>query len=267
MCDAHGATLQMLGSCHLEKVYFCHGFPGSMADARTLATANPKVRVIALDLFAFHPKDVVQALYGARCVDGASDTPESVHLVGFSIGAMAAIKIAASCPNEVSKMTLISPAAPLQLGTFLPHMAGKPIFQMAMKRPGLLSLVTAIQGQIAKRSPALMTRFMFGACGPSERALLNDPSFRHAINDAFQLSLNKHRQTYLAYINDYVADWSSNLANVQCPVDLWHGTADTWSPLAMSVALKDRLGDTCTLHEIEDAEHYSSLSHTQLRFA
>jgi pimeloyl-ACP methyl ester carboxylesterase len=253
-----------MGRYHLETVFFCHGLPGSAADARLLATANPTVNIIALELLKFQPKDIVQALSDARSVEGATAKPESVHLVGFSIGAMAAIKIAASRPEQVSKITLISPAAPLQLGAFLPNMAGKPIFQLAMKHPGLLDLVTRIQGQVAKLSPPLMTRVLFGACGPSERALLNDLSFRHAINDAFHWSFTKHRQTYLAYVKDYVADWSSALEKVRCPVDLWHGTADTWSPIEMSVALKARLGDTCTLHEIENAEHYSTLSHTQL---
>jgi pimeloyl-ACP methyl ester carboxylesterase len=251
----------------LDKVFFCHGFPGSVSDARLLAKANPTVNIIGLELLKFQPKDIVQALSDTRSVECTSEKPESVHLVGFSIGAMAAIKIAASCPEQVSKITLISPAAPLQLGAFLPNMAGKPIFQLAMKHPGLLDLVTRIQGQIAKLSPIFMTRVLFGACGLSERALLSDPSFRHAINDAFQLSFNKYLQTYLAYVEDYVADWSSTLANVQCPVDLWHGTADTWSPLEMSVALRDVLGDICTLHEIEDAEHYSTMSYTQLRSA
>ena len=238
--------------------------PGSAADAHLLAAANPTVKIIALDLLKYRPQDVDQALREAIGVEGAGTKPKGIHLVGFSIGAMVAIKIAASRPELVSKVTLVSPAAPLQLGTFLPNMAGQPIFRLAMKHPRLLDLVTVIQGRIARLAPRLMTRILFGSCGPSERALLNDPSFIDAINQATYLSFVKHRQTYLAYVKDYVADWSDALAKLHCPVELWHGTADTWSPPQMSAALKTRLGETCTLHEIEDAEHYSTLSHTRL---
>lgn len=252
------------GKNNLKTVYFCHGLPGSAADSGLLAKANPILNIIPLELLKFQPQDIVQALSEARDMAGEPTKPGGVHLVGFSIGAMAAIKIAAFDPEQVSKLTLISPAAPLQLGTFLEDMAGKPIFEMAMKRPGVLALVTRVQGQIAKLSPSLMTRVLFSACGPCERALLDDPSFRRALNDGFHSSFAKHRQTYLAYVKDYVADWRSELDKLECPVDVWHGTADTWSPLDMSVALKARIGENCTLHKVENAEHYSTLSHVRL---
>jgi pimeloyl-ACP methyl ester carboxylesterase len=85
---------------------------------------------------------------------GEPTKPGGVHLVGFSIGALAATKIAAFDPEQVSKLTLISPAAPLQLGTFLEDMAGKPIFEMAIKRPGVLALVTRVQD----KSPSFLPR-------------------------------------------------------------------------------------------------------------
>ena len=250
--------------CHLQTAFFCHGFPGSPADARLLAAANPDARITALELLKFGPKASDQAFLDALDSAGAGSTSGGAHLVGFSIGAMAAIKIAASRPDEVSRLTLVSPAAPLQLGEFLPDMAGRSLFRLAIDRPGALAPVTAVQASIATLSPGLMTRILFGRCGPSERALLQSQSFRKALEDAFHMSFIEYRRAYLGYLRDYVEDWSDVLAKLECPVDLWHGTADTWSPREMSVALKDRLGHDCTLHEISGAEHYSTLMQTRL---
>jgi Predicted hydrolases or acyltransferases (alpha/beta hydrolase superfamily) len=177
---------------------------------------------------------------------------------------MAAIRIAASRPEQVSKVTLISAAAPLQMGSFLPDMAGQAIFQLALHRPGLLGVVTGLQSRLTRVSPHLMTRLLFGTCGASERALLKDPAFRDAIHEALRSCFITHRQAYLAYVRAYVADWSGLLAQVQCPVELWHGTADMWAPPDMAVALKSRFGAACVLHQIEDGEHYSTMCQTRL---
>ena len=96
-------------------IYFCHGVPGGPEDASLLGIEG----VAAPDLFAAAPLAQFDA-----ATAGAPDG--SVHLVGFSIGAMVALRLAASRPDKVGKVTLISPAAPLNLGDFLPAMAGKP---------------------------------------------------------------------------------------------------------------------------------------------
>ncbi len=54
------------------------------------------------------------------------DTP--LVLVGFSLGAAAALRVAPHLGKRVQRINLVSPAAPLTLGDFLDGMAGAPVF-------------------------------------------------------------------------------------------------------------------------------------------
>jgi len=68
----------------------------------------------------------------------------------------------------------------------------------------------------------------------------------------------ENRATYLQALTSYVQDWTPLLKHIDCPVTLWHGTADTWAPFGMSVALKDTLSNA-TLNPLPDHGHYSAL--------
>ncbi|WP_281859909.1 alpha/beta hydrolase [Litoreibacter halocynthiae] len=243
----------------MPTVVFCHGMPGSVRDANLLQNANPEVNVIALDLLGVGPEEVNLI----KSIRELSDN-QKVHLVGFSIGAMIAIKIAASYPELVSRLTLVSPAAPLSTGNFLPDMAGKTVFDLAMKRPKMLRAITWVQGVAAKLAPNILINALFAKCGPLERQLLEDPGFKEDMARALSNSFAKEPDTYLTYLSSYVNDWSDALPSVQCPVDLWHGSKDTWSPSEMSQRLKELLGSNAVLHEIPDAEHYSTLTYSML---
>lgn len=248
----------------MKKVLFCHGVPGSQMDAELLRAANPNVEVIVIDLLSFPPETLDLALANALGAKSIAADQGGISLVGFSIGAMAAIKIAAAHPQLVSRLTLISPAAPLSLGDFLPDMAGKPVFEMATRRPMMLRALTALQGLLTRCSPNTMINLLFGKCGPAERALLKDPVFRNAMVTALTESFACRRGNYLAHINAYVSDWSDTLDNVRCPIDLWHGTKDTWSPPQMSAALAEAFGEKATVKLVQDAEHYSTMAKVTL---
>lgn len=62
--------------------------------------------------------------------DGEDDT----HLIGFSLGAMTATRLAVLLGERVVRVDCTSGAAPLDLGNFLSHMAGKPVFTFAKVR-------------------------------------------------------------------------------------------------------------------------------------
>ncbi|CUH80413.1 alpha/beta fold hydrolase [Tropicibacter naphthalenivorans] len=235
-------------------VLFCHGMPGSAADARLLAAGNPEWRVVPLALLDHAPGDVVKALPGGH---------GPAHVVGFSIGAMAAMRLAAQVPERVERLTLVSAAAPLSLGDFLPHMAGKPVFEMAMRRPRALAAMTWGQGALGRVAPGAMIKALFAQAGEMERTLLADPEFRAVLTAGFSESFGAKRAAYLDYLRAYVSDWAGLLAQVRCPVDLWHGSKDTWSPLAMATALQAQF-EGASLTMVDGAEHYSTLARVRL---
>lgn len=248
----------------METIIFCHGMPGSTADVDLLRRTNPDAKIIPLRLLEVDPAQIDTGLRSSLDTLLEQSGGERVHLVGFSIGAMAAIKLAALRPDKVSRLTLISPAAPLSLGEFLPNMAGKPIFNLALKSPALLKIVTGLQGWITRISPNLLINMLFSKCGTIEKDLLKDPFFRGVLTQGLSDSLVKKPSSYLSYVCAYVSDWSGILQDVKSPVVLWHGTKDTWSPLEMSEKLENAFGNAATLNVVEDAEHYSTLTRVAL---
>ncbi|WP_420859597.1 alpha/beta fold hydrolase [Marivivens marinus] len=244
----------------METVFFCHGMPGSKADATLLRKANPKLNIVAIDLLGFAPRDADLAFSKALNAEEVVAEKDKIVLTGFSIGAMAAIKIAAAHPNIVSRLILISPAAPLSLGDFLPQMAGRTVFELALARPMLLRALTAFQGLIARWSPDRVVGLLFRNCGEAEKALLEDPDFKTSLTQALMESFVRCPDAYLAYINAYVSDWKDSLDLLTCPVELWHGSKDTWSPPQMSFALCNTFGEKAKLRLIEGTEHYSTMA-------
>ncbi|WP_352232135.1 alpha/beta hydrolase [Marivivens sp. LCG002] len=239
---------------------FCHGKPGSKADATLLLNVNPDADIVAVDLLANTPEDVDVAFSNALHSKVIASHNRGVVLVGFSIGGMAAIKIAATRPGFVSRLVLISPAARLSMGNFLQGMAGKPVFELAMSHPKLFRLLTVFQGLMTRWSPERTAGAFFRNCGAAERALFEDPAFQASLNQALEECFLRRPDAYLAFINAYVTDWSETIDLVQCPVELWHGTNDTWSPPEMSYPLAKRFGEKATLRMVEHAKHYSTMS-------
>ncbi|OUS38909.1 hypothetical protein A9Q94_00845 [Rhodobacterales bacterium 56_14_T64] len=243
-------------------VYFCHGLPGSPADANLISEGLlPGTRVVAPKLLeAGRDVDNILDETVTQFDKLIADARGYIHVIGFSIGAMVACKIAAERPEEVGRLSLISPAAPLQLGDFLPHMAGAPVFEMARDHPRRLAMATVAQGIAARLAPGLLIKALFAKCGSQEQALIEDPQVQFLLKRALENSYRKHPLQYRQMLTAYVGDWTEVLPSIQCPVDLWHGTADSWSPLAMSEALKIAIKAPTTLHEIKGGEHYSTLA-------
>jgi len=252
----------MSATTAVSTVYFCHGIPGSPADANLVTEGLlPGTRVIAPKLLELGgDSDNILDQTVAQFDEMIADAKGYIHLIGFSIGAMVACKIAAERPDEVGRLSLISPAAPLQLGDFLPQMAGAPVFQMAQDHPRRLAMATVAQGLVSRLAPGLITKVLFAKCGPQEKALMEDEQFKFLLKRALDNSYRKNAVQYRRMLQAYVADWSDTLDGIQCPVDLWHGSDDSWAPIDMSEALKAAISSPTVLHEIKGGEHYSTLT-------
>lgn len=248
----------------MKKVFFCHGIPGSKADALLFQRANPDVEVIALDLLKRGPEAISEVFRETLAREFNEETEPAIELVGFSIGAMGAFQIASRFPEVVARVTLISPAAPLALGEFLPLMAGQAVFQLAISKPALLALLTNGQSLAARWFPRLLLKALFANSTALEKELLEDAAFLEAMESALKNSFVQNKEHYLSYVKAYVADWSAYLDQVKCPVVLWHGSRDAWSPPQMSQALVHRLGAKATLHFVEGTGHYSTMASVRL---
>lgn len=221
---------------------YLHGLPGSAAEQ---ALPGWKIETLDRDAQSF-------AQLALRLPDGP------LHLVGFSLGAPCALRLAALAPKKVARLTLISAAAPLELGDFLPHMAGASVFRMARSH-AQLSALTTVQSTLARVSPALLVKLLTRDADPADRALFSDASTRGVETQAITEGLNTHRSVYLRELAAYVQPWAGHLPYIRCRVDLHHGTEDRWAPFSMSEALAEHLSNA-TLHRHDGLGHYSTLA-------
>lgn len=235
--------------------FYLHGLPGSEAELDfALPGWKQNCDLKALDRLTLDDEHE----FAIETMAAQIANFESVHLIAFSLGAMSALKLAARMPDTVTKLDLIAPAAPLELGDYLNDMAGKPIFEAA-RDGGRLRILSFVQGVIAKTAPSILIRAIFANAVPADKALLDDDCMRIMLRDGLRHCLFKHQAAYKSELRSYVSPWLRILDNINCPVSIWHGQADNWTPAESSKALCKRLGAKASLTEFENLSHYSTL--------
>ena len=227
----------------VAKPVYIHGLPGS---PRELDLAGARDRFRAVSPFA----DSMAEL---------AETPHPLDIHAFSLGAYAALRFAAEYPDKVASLTLISPAAPLELGDFLPDMAGGVVFRSAKLSPALFRALSAVQALAVRADPARALDPMFGSSTPTERALAHAPDTRTVFEDGLRYTFLHHRCAYIDTVLQYVRPWADTLRHVRAPVRIVAGMDDIWTPPAMVEALAKALPSHPTMEWVKGAGHYGAL--------
>jgi pimeloyl-ACP methyl ester carboxylesterase len=237
-----------------QTIYF-HGLPGSAAE---LVGFGPEIAARAA---GFH----VAARGGdfARLAAGvAARFPEEpLRLVGFSLGAAAALRTEPLLGERVAQIDLVAPAAPLQLGDFLGGMAGAPVFRAALAGRVPFAALTFMQAQAARFAPERMAAALMAKAKGEDRALAADPRFIAALAQSLRHSLLDARAAYTSEIRAFVSDWRADLALVHQPVRIWQGSADDWTPPAMAEALAAAMPRRPQVTLLPGLSHFSTLRH------
>ncbi len=242
-------------------IYF-HGAPGAPSE---LAVFDAPARACGLTLLCFDRFALDAALTGpayfaalaaaVRAVAGE----RQVNLIGFSIGACVALHVGRLLGPQVKQLHLVSAAAPLQAGHFLPGMAGRAVFQTAMASPTLFKAMTLGQAALARWAPGVLRSVLFRGAAGADRVLASDPTFRSFMSELLFSGLRKGRAGYVRDILAYVQDWSTMPAQVRADTFLWHGRLDNWSPCEMATRLQGDIPNCRRLTVMQDLSHYSCL--------
>ena len=188
----------------------------------------------------------------------AGDFPEGFTLIGFSAGAFAALQVALRMGGSVRHLHLISPAAPLQLGSFHDHMAGGPVFRLAADRPGLFALLVKAERVLARHATRFLLGRLMATAQGGDAALARDPAFLAGMAGVLRAGLGRDPRGFEAEVLAYVRDWRGDLARLNVPVTIWQGDADNWTPPAMGRALHAALPGS-RLEWLPGCSHYSAL--------
>lgn len=241
-------------------VYF-HGVPGGRLEAARFsdAAARAGVRLVCVARDEVAPGLTGPEYYRALAAAVAQGAAGAAYsLVGFSIGASAVLRTLPHLATPPSQIHLISAAAPLT-PALLAGMAGRAVFQAAMRSDRALAQITAIQGMVARIAPGLLAGAIFATAAGDDRALAADRGFRAWIGSILAASLGAGAKGYVRDIAAYVEPWTPELGARAGAVQLWHGTQDNWSPPAMAGALQTVCGERARLTWLDGRSHYSTL--------
>lgn len=246
----------------MEQALYFHGIPGDAGELglfgdgstphldgvrcidRTSTNSNAHPETYFKDL-----ADAIQQLY-----------PETtLRLIGFSLGASAALRIAPFLGDQVSRIDLVSAAAPLTLGSYLDTMAGGPVFKLARSSPLLFRALAKAQSLTALIAPGMLYDALFASAQGADKALSQQPDFKAAMVAILRNSLGAGHSTYHREIALYVKGWETELDHVTQPVTLYHGQLDNWSPVAMAHHLEQRLPRVETVCLLDGLSHYTTL--------
>lgn len=190
----------------------------------------------------------------ATVEEAAAGRPFSV--IAFSLGACAALRMLPHLERPPEQLHLISAAAPLEPG-MLDAMAGKAVFQLAMRAPRALARLTTVQAWLARHAPAVLFSMLFASARGGDRALAADPSFRVWISGVLNASLGERSAAYLRDVLAFVEPWAPEVSGQRPAIRIWHGAEDNWSPPRMALALSQMQGAQLTL--FDGLSHYSCL--------
>lgn len=241
-------------------LYF-HGAPGAPVEAELIAGVAEQQGVA---LCAVSRADIPFGGGSADYLDRLAevvarlDGGRRLPILGFSIGAALALRVAARLKADAGPLLLLSAAGPLDVpGAFDGMGAGARVFRSAQAGGAGFAMTVAAQALLARRAPGLLRRMLFAGAASSDRALAASPDGQALLARIYAGAWAGGGHAYRRDLTAYVEPWAADLDAVTAPVELWHGTDDNWAPVAMARGIARRL-PAARLHEAEGG-HYATL--------
>jgi pimeloyl-ACP methyl ester carboxylesterase len=254
--------LHQFGSTHGKLVIYFHGAPGAPEEGQLFDLEAKKhgLTVLCLDRFAINPSITGEAYYQLLAKEVTKIAGgQPVDFIGFSIGAFIALQTCRYMPKGVRSLHLVSAAAPLEAGEFLPAMAGQQVFRLAKAAPALFLLLSYWQSLLARLAPKALFRLLFASAAGADKALAADPEFQTSITPVLRSCFLGRVRGYARDLGAYVQPWSATLADIAVPTHLWHGDEDNWSPPQMAHYLASAIPGGASTQSFSGLSHYSCL--------
>jgi pimeloyl-ACP methyl ester carboxylesterase len=241
-------------------VYF-HGAPGAIEECAVFDghAKSHNLRIICFDRFSIDSSLDRESYYEhiARQI-GSKAGGDPIDIIGFSIGAHAALETSVLLKDQVRHTHLVSAAAPIKAGDFMDNMAGGLVFKLAVEKPFIFSLLTQCQKIMALLAPRILVSMLFSSAAGKDKELSKRHDFKSYITPVLEHCFQNRAHGYMRDINFYVT-WSGNLSELTSNVHIWHGTEDNWSPFSMASYLSNAIPGASCVEAMEGLSHYSCL--------
>ncbi|MEF8915281.1 alpha/beta fold hydrolase [Natronomonas sp.] len=257
--DERSLAYDEYGDSNGVPVVFLHGTPGSRRLGRLLdsAAAARGVRVLAPD----RPGYGQSPAWSDRSVRDAKAfvTPvlddagvETAGIVAFSGGAPYALATAATRPDRIGRVDIVSGATPPDVSEETPALQ-RLLAGLATATPPLLRGLFRGQAWLASR---LDPSFVLAQYTDDADAIPDGAA--ETVRADFVEAFADSRRGAVAEFRHTGRDWGVRFEDIEAEVCFWHGEADTNVPIADVRRLEKRVPNA-GLRALDDADHLQAL--------
>lgn len=246
-----------------------HGWPGSRLVGRALegAASKTRVRLITPDrpgmgLSDFQP--------GRHLIDWPADVLAladqlelgSFSVVGVSGGAPYAQACAHASADRLDRVAVVSGLGPLDTPEAMALMPApsRAVFAAVRRAGDLTRLPLGFLSLGIQHFPTLIAKQVVAAAPREDRQLLSDPTIFHALQAELEEAFRQGPDGAAHEVGINASPWGFDLAKINQPILLLHGTEDRNVPPALARQVASQLPQ-CDARFLPDRGHFWYLKH------
>ena len=265
--NGRAVQYNIVGSNDLQKVvFYSHGFPASRVEAVVAhrAALEAGVTIVALDRPGFGSSDWYP---DRRFEDWATDVQlvadhlgvKRFSVLGVSGGTPTAVAAAATLPERVSSLVIVSGIAPVDSQTLYGmNFANRVLLALGRRIPWLARGCVWGIAQVWRTFPVLIPVW-FGALLPAvDRAIIRRREVGIILARTIKEALSQGVRGAVSEFMLLTSDWQTLLSQVRVPTTVWHGDADSYVPLTMGERIHRGIAGS-SFRKVEGGGHFMIL--------
>lgn len=242
-------------------VVFLHGTPGTHRLGALLETSAREygVRLLAPDRPGYGrsspwpDRSVRDAVEFVTPVLDDADV-QTAGLIAFSGGGPHALATAATRPDRINRVDIVSGATPPDVSEATPAIQ-RLLTRVATTTPFVLRGLFRGQAWLAERLDPSFVVAQYTAEGNAETV---PDAAAETVKEDFVEAFAQYRSGAVTEFRNTGTDWGIDFGEIDAEVGLWHGENDTNVPIAGVRRLEGKL-PTAELHVLDDADHLQTL--------
>lgn len=269
VADGRNLTVERWGDPDGKPVFLLHGMPGSRLGPapRGMVLYQRRMQLIAYDRPGYggsdrHPGRTVADVAAEVAAVADSLGLDSFAVAGRSGGAPGALACAALLPDRVTRTAALVPLAPRDaedLDWFEGMTASNVIaYSTAGRDPEELAARLIPRAAGIAADPGQLLDELRRELTESDRLVVSDAGLRAMLLRNYREGVRTSAYGWIDDILAFSTPWGFDPADIRCPVMIWHGGLDEFSPVGHSRWLGRRIpGATTTIDPA--AAHFGAL--------
>ncbi|MFD7257452.1 alpha/beta fold hydrolase [Streptomyces sp. NPDC059874] len=267
--DGRALSVERWGDPDGKPVFLLHGMPGSRLGPapRGMVLYQRRMQLIAYDRPGYGGSDRHPGRTVADVAQDVADIADTLGIDKFAVagrsgGAAGALACAALLPDRVTRTAALVPLAPRDAEDldWFAGMAASNVreYTTATADPEELSARLIPRADGIRKDPGRLLEELRRELTASDRMIVSDAGLRSMLLRNYSEGL---RRSAYGWIDDMLAfsrPWGFDPADIGCPVLIWHGELDVFSPVGHSRWLASRIPDATTTID-PAAAHFAAL--------